>query len=179
MTMKSGRKRERDEKHQKHKNPKINKKMEEPIVRPLPFENESPTKRRRKQCFTFMGEMNIPPNPTQAMRHVYISTVRLWRINELSKDDAYIDYFSKKLQKTYLPLLLHILNKILRATKSVEKRKRIVIHFKDLVMFLQGRGRQVTPRSVYYAKERLARLFSWYYRREALSNNRKEKKNKD
>jgi hypothetical protein len=150
------------------------------IVRPLPLEGESPRKRRRreirKKCLTFMGEMVIPPNPTQAMRHVYISTVRLWRINELSKGDAYVEYFSKTLQKEYLPLLFHILNKILRATKSIEKRKKIVVHFKDLVMFLQGRGRQVTPRSVYYAKERLARLFTWYYKREALSKNKKESK---
>ena len=166
-----GRKRERED---GFVNPNDVIQNEDPkfIVRPLPLENESPRKRRRKEirkkCLTLMGEMVIPPNPTQAMRHIYISTVRLWRINQLSKDDAYVEYFSKTLQKEDLPLLFHILNKILRATKSIEKRKRIVVHFKDLVMFLQGRGRKITPRSVYYAKERLARLFTWYYRREAL-----------
>ena len=175
-----GRKREREDDFV-HPNDVIMEKEDTKfIVRPLPLENESPRKRRRKEirkkCLTFMGEMVIPPNPTQAMRHVYISTVRLRRINELSKGDAYVEYFSKTLQKEYLPLLFHILNKILRATKSIEKRKKIVVHFKDLVMFLQGRGRQVTPRSVYYAKERLARLFTWYYKREALSKNKKESK---
>ena len=59
------------------------------IVRPLPLEGESPKREakgdQKKKCLTFMGEMVIPPNPTQAMRHIYISTVRLWSINRTLK----------------------------------------------------------------------------------------------
>jgi hypothetical protein len=152
------------------------------ILRPLPLtQEESPRKRRKRQemkrkCLTLMGEMVIPKNPTKAMQHVYISTVRLCRINMLAKGDLYLRYFTETLQRTYRPLLLHILHKILFATKAIEKRRKIVLHFRDLVLFLQGRGREITPRSVYFAKERLCRLLSWYYKRQALAARKKKKK---